>query len=388
MSRTKAIIGLLVLVAASYIGVTTLAVSAPAEIEEKKAEAERVLAEIRDLDGRLGLAIENYNGATLKLDKIEGSLDSTSERLELARSSGRVAQDRLADRLRSLYMSNEATSLEVILGAASVDELLDRVSTVERVSARDQVLVETARSARVETGQRARKLKDARRQQELVVVERDQQRREIEALIAERESLASTIEDELAQLVVEEEARQAELKAEAERRLIAQREERRAAARVASEAASSASASSSTETPSAPASSPSPSPAPAPTAPPPAAKYTGVVATALKYLGVPYVWGGESPTGGFDCSGFVMYVFRQHGVSLPHHAATQYNYGTPVTRSQLQPGDIVYFNGLGHNGIYIGDDKFVHAPHTGDVVKISSLNDSWYAATWVGARRL
>ena len=108
----------------------------------------------------------------------------------------------------------------------------------------------------------------------------------------------------------------------------------------------------------------------------------------MNFLGVPYVWGGASPSGGFDCSGFVLYVYAQHGVSLPHHAATQFNYGTPVTRSQLQPGDLVFFNGLGHNGMYIGDDKFVHAPHTGDVVKISSLNDSWYAATWVGARRL
>ena len=107
----------------------------------------------------------------------------------------------------------------------------------------------------------------------------------------------------------------------------------------------------------------------------------------MKYLGVPYVWGGESPSG-FDCSGFVLYVYKQHGVSLPHHAATQYNYGTPVSRSDLQPGDLVFFNGLGHNGIYIGDDQFIHAPHTGDVVKISSLNDSWYTATWVGARRL
>ncbi len=75
-------------------------------------------------------------------------------------------------------------------------------------------------------------------------------------------------------------------------------------------------------------------------------------------------------------------------MSLPHHAASQYNYGTPVSKDQLEPGDLVFFNGLGHNGIYIGNGQFIHAPHTGDVVKISSLSDSWYAATWVGARRL
>ena len=109
---------------------------------------------------------------------------------------------------------------------------------------------------------------------------------------------------------------------------------------------------------------------------------------ALQYLGVTYVWGGSSPATGFDCSGLVMYVFAQVGVSLPHNAAAQYGYGSPVPRDQLAPGDLVFFDGLGHVGIYIGGGQFVHAPHTGDVVKISSLSESWYAATYVGARRI
>jgi cell wall-associated NlpC family hydrolase len=115
---------------------------------------------------------------------------------------------------------------------------------------------------------------------------------------------------------------------------------------------------------------------------------TGVVGIATEYLGVPYVWGGASPDAGFDCSGLVMYVFAQLGVSLPHYAASQYNYGIPVPRDQLEPGDLVFFHALGHVGIYIGNDEFIHAPHTGDVVKISSLNEFAYASTYVGARRL
>jgi cell wall-associated NlpC family hydrolase len=124
---------------------------------------------------------------------------------------------------------------------------------------------------------------------------------------------------------------------------------------------------------------------PATYAPPPS-KYGGVVGIAMQYLGTPYVYGGASPAG-FDCSGFVMYVFAQIGVSLPHNAAAQYGYGMPVSRDQLQPGDLVFFNGLGHDGIYIGGGQFIHSPHTGDVVKISSIS-GWYSSTWVGARRL
>ena len=92
----------------------------------------------------------------------------------------------------------------------------------------------------------------------------------------------------------------------------------------------------------------------------------------MQYLGTPYVWGGLVARR-LRLLGFVMYVFAQMGVSLPHNAAAQYNYGVPVSRDQLEPGDLVFFDGLGHVGIYIGGGQFIHAPHTGDVVKISCL---------------
>jgi peptidoglycan DL-endopeptidase CwlO len=122
----------------------------------------------------------------------------------------------------------------------------------------------------------------------------------------------------------------------------------------------------------------------------PAASSRGarVAQLSRRYLGIPYRWGGSSPSTGFDCSGFVMYLYRKVGVSLPHNAAMQYGYGRAVSRGNLRPGDLVFFNGLGHVGIYLGGGRFIHAPSSGDVVKVSSLSDSWYDSRWVGARRL
>ena len=113
-----------------------------------------------------------------------------------------------------------------------------------------------------------------------------------------------------------------------------------------------------------------------------------VAAVAQRYLGIPYRWGGESPRTGFDCSGFVMYVFSRVGISLPRVVSAQYRVGKPVKRGALRPGDIVFFDGLGHDGIYIGRGRFVHSPNSGDVVKISSIHESWYHSRWVGARRV
>jgi cell wall-associated NlpC family hydrolase len=119
------------------------------------------------------------------------------------------------------------------------------------------------------------------------------------------------------------------------------------------------------------------------------AAYGGVATIALQYLGIPYVWGGASPRG-FDCSGLVQYVFAQVGIQLPHYTVAQWNYpgAVPVRKNQLQPGDLVFFNGLDHVGIYIGYGDFIDAPHTGANVQIDSLSEGWFASTYDGARRI
>ena len=117
---------------------------------------------------------------------------------------------------------------------------------------------------------------------------------------------------------------------------------------------------------------------------------TRAVAIAEQYLGVRYVWGGASPLSGFDCSGLVMYVYAQLGIQLSHFSGAQFDEGTRILQpDDLLPGDLVFFHpgpsGPGHVGIYIGGGQFLHAPHTGDVVKISSLAE--YAISYVGAVR-
>jgi cell wall-associated NlpC family hydrolase len=112
-----------------------------------------------------------------------------------------------------------------------------------------------------------------------------------------------------------------------------------------------------------------------------------VVDIAFRYLGTPYRWAGASPAG-FDCSGFVMYVYSRVGIRLPHSSWMLWGVGKPVARKDLRPGDIVFFNGRSHVGIYIGQGRFIHSPHTGDVVRVTRLSESWYGRTYDGARRV
>ncbi|MGC9319224.1 MAG: NlpC/P60 family protein, partial [Armatimonadota bacterium] len=116
------------------------------------------------------------------------------------------------------------------------------------------------------------------------------------------------------------------------------------------------------------------------------------VDTAMKYLGCPYTRGGSSPSG-FDCSGFVSFVLRQHGVHVSRSSRTLFHEGTPISRSQLQPGDVVFFrntyrSGISHVGLYVGDNQFIHASNRRSDVKISSLDSAYYAPRYAGARRM
>jgi cell wall-associated NlpC family hydrolase len=110
--------------------------------------------------------------------------------------------------------------------------------------------------------------------------------------------------------------------------------------------------------------------------------------TALRAVGVPYSWGGTSPSSGFDCSGLVYWAYGRVGLSVPHSSYALYGMGRQVPRRGLRAGDILFFSGLGHVGIYVGRGRMVHAPHSGTRVEVVSLGASNYGAGLVGARRL
>jgi cell wall-associated NlpC family hydrolase len=117
---------------------------------------------------------------------------------------------------------------------------------------------------------------------------------------------------------------------------------------------------------------------------------SSVVSYAYNFIGRPYVFGAAGPRS-FDCSGLTMYVFAKFGYSLPHYTGSQFSMGVPVSRSNLRPGDLVFFNTYGsisHVGIYVGGGDFLHAPSSGKTVTISSLNEAYYSSRYAGARRI
>ena len=323
------------------------------------------------LDSSLEQSIEAYNFANVELDRIDQDLVSNGKHLVAARKSLVVAQGRIAERLRDLYINGEGDStLEVILGSRSLDDIIARLDAIERISSQDAGILRTVKKYRKEVETRRARLLEARADQARLVSERAAQKASIEGRsLPSRQQLLGSIKDEIVQLQAEERQRQAALAAQARARVQALE----VAAQVQQDTAQATYDTAVVE------------PAYDPNLP--AARYGHVVGIALQYLGIPYVWGGSSPSTGFDCSGFTVCLCASRGVASPPRRFSVRLRDSGFVRSARAPATSSS-SAAGHAGIYIGGGQFVHAPHTGDVVRISSMYDSWYSSGFEGGRRL
>jgi cell wall-associated NlpC family hydrolase len=246
--------------------------------------------------------------------------------------------------------------------------MINRISTAKDVTSLDAQVLAQVQRARTIVQRNGEELARAHAEQERVVAERAAARQSLETKLAQTQRLYSSIKGQIVQMEQAERARQLQEAQAARARAAAAQQAEQAQAATTVVGASAVTPSNDTVV-----------------APP--ETHGGVVGIALSQVGVPYVWGGASPSG-FDCSGLVMWAYAQVGVSLPHSSYAQFAMGVPVAKSDLQPGDLVFFDGAGHVGIYIGNGQFVEAPHTGAFVQVSNLNEGWYVSAYTGARRI
>ena len=356
------------------VAATVASARSTPQIRAEQAHERAVLAEVNQIGVKLQAAQDARWNAIQQLKLVKQSLHQNEYRLHVARGNLHAAQQRLMSRLYSLYVNGSPSTIEVIAGAHSLSQVIDRAESARVLSNQDAQLGTQALHFEHAVQARERQLKQLKQKRVQAVARRNAEEQTVAAELGQQKRLLASIHTTISQLVAQEAARERAAAAAAKARLEAEIAARRAAQRqAAAQAQAQQSTSNPVITPPPPVNIPIGSPG---------AGHAAAASIALRYLGVPYVWGGASPSG-FDCSGLVMYVYAQLGISLPHYTVAQWNATDPI--SSPEPGDLVFFNGLGHVGIYIGGGRFVNAPHTGSVVRIDSMSSF---GGYDGARRV
>jgi cell wall-associated NlpC family hydrolase len=329
---------LLCVLAAALAGGILLPASAaasPASVDDLQAQARDVKREVARLDQRAEVLTEKYNVARAALDALNIRLEESRRDLERAQVQFDAAQAMRGARLAAMYKSDGYSVLDVLLNLSDIGEADTQLGYFRSIDEADQetVIRVAAMESQIQTLTRQMD-KDRADALEGEMALRGQQAG-IEDELAARETLLADLDARVKKLL----AQQAQLDAEA-------------SARLAKAAGVDLATISGTPV------------------------QISIVKETMKYLGIPYVWAGATPSGGFDCSGLVLYVYAKFGVQFPHGATMQAHMGDPVSLSQAQPADLVFFGYPAfyhHVGIYIGNGLFIEAPHTGDVVKVSQL---------------
>lgn len=343
-------------------------------VQDARSEVERLQAQLEQADIEAENATEAYNGARWRLGQAEDRIRRNTDLITRSQAQLTRARVVLAGRMRDIYARPTPSPVELLLQSGSITSAVDTARLMERIGQRDAAVVSGIRGAlgRLERarGQLIADRATARDAQ----AEAQRRRDAVLATLSRRQALLAGARADLREAVAAERERERRVaEQERQRALAAQRAVTRTTPPAASPGAPAPDLPQNGTTTSAdpePARSAPSSPAPAASAGNPNA---AVVAIAMRYLGVPYVWGGASPSG-FDCSGLASYVYAKIGKSVPHYTGAIWSAFPHVQSGDLQPGDMVFFRpDLGHMGIYIGGGQMIHAPHTGDVVKISSI---------------
>ena len=307
----------------------------PASVEGLEAQARGVRREVSRLDHRAEVLTEKYNLARAALDAVNVRLLEARRDLERAQVELETAQALRGARLSAMYKSDGYSVLDVLFSLSDLGEADTQLGYFRSIDEADQETVTriAAMEARIQ-GLATQTDADRAEALDKEMALREQQAA-IEDELAARETLLLDLDARVKKLL----AQQAKLDAAASARLA-----RAAGVDLATIHGTPA--------------------------------QIAVVRETMRYLGIPYVWAGATPSGGFDCSGLVLYVYAKFGVVFPHGATMQAHMGKPVSQAQAQPADLVFFGTPAfyhHVGIYIGNGLFIEAPHTGDVVKVSRL---------------
>ena len=354
--------------------VAALPVSAApnSDVASKRAQAEAARAQLAELGAQLEPAIERYNKAIAELKEVNADIAFNQRQIVVTENNLKVSQTELSSKLQQSYRVGEPDLVASVLGQQSLSEILAVSELFDRSQNQAAGLIDGLQTDKQTLKRQRRDLEVAQDRAAALKQERAQEKIAIDAGIAQSKSLVAGLEDEIAALIQEEAARQERLRQAAMAALAAQQAATNAAGNDQVELGGSVASSGdggSAETS-------------APIELPPTDGSIGAqaVAVAMQYLGTPYVWGGGAP-GGFDCSGLTSYAYAQVGISLSHYTGSQWNEGVRVPADQLLPGDLVFFHSdLHHMGMYIGGGQMIHAPQTGDVVKISPLMSEYAGA--------
>jgi peptidoglycan hydrolase CwlO-like protein len=313
------------------------------ELAKRQARLKELQDQLDALDRELEIATEDFNAADDRLATLKKKLDVTEVDLKNSQAAYEEMAAALKLRVRAMYRGNDMDAIDIILGSKSVTDFFSRVAFLGLIGEKDIGIANELANQRDSIQQSYLDLKDAKLEADQLDFKLKARRIEIELRIQERQLMLKSAQADLLQLLGAEQGRRQQEEAALMRDIM-----------------SGASGAGIAVTPGTP------------------------VETALAYHGIPYLWAGESPAG-MDCSGLVLYVFRQHGVLLPHYSGSQFLLGTPIAPADMQPGDVVFFGSpIHHVGIYLGNDYFIHAPRTGDYIKVSRLSDRHDLA---GARR-